>query len=248
MTGIATIEGQGPLRVLVLHGWALDSGVWLASRALTDLSRFTYAYFDFPGYGSNRSASPANSVDAMAAAAIAAADELRWDRFAILGHSMGGVTALRVATRIPQRISSVAALTPVSPAGTPLDAATYAVYKGAWADPAAAIKAALSPDMAAANLRNLVARNRASMSQPVWDAYLANWTSPSFMPELKRYGGPATLLYGASDPFVTGEYLAETMKALTRGQLKRIEGAGHYPMIEQPALTVSLCEEALASP
>jgi pimeloyl-ACP methyl ester carboxylesterase len=245
MSNIAAIEGVGPHKVLVLHGWALDSSVWLASRALTDLTRFTYAYLDFPGYGVNRGEPPAGSVDAMASVAIAAADRLGWDRFSILGHSMGGVTALRVATRIPQRVSSVVALTPVSPAGTPLDAATYATFKAAWADPGAAIKGALSPDMGESHLRNLVARNRATMSQPIWDAYLANWTSPSFLSELGQYSGPVTILYGSSDPFVTAEYLAETMRALPRGQLRRIDGAGHYPMIEQTAAATSLCEAAL---
>ncbi|CAN0326160.1 unnamed protein product, partial [Chrysoparadoxa australica] len=29
----AAIEGNGPHHVLVLHGWALDSGVWLGTRA-----------------------------------------------------------------------------------------------------------------------------------------------------------------------------------------------------------------------
>ena len=246
MTGIAAIEGNGPHRVLVLHGWALDSGVWFASRALTDLSRFTYAYLDFPGYGVNRSKPPAASVEAMAAAAIEAADELRWDHFSILGHSMGGLTALRVASLIPQRVKSVVALTPVSPAGTPLDAATYATFKGAWADPGAAIKGALSPNITERNLRNLVARNRSSMSQPVWDAYLANWTSPSFLSELKQYTGPATVLYGQSDPFVTAGYLADTIQALPNGQLQSIALAGHYPMIEQPVATVSLFEAALS--
>lgn len=247
MTGIAAVEGNGMHRVLVLHGWALDSGVWLAARAFSDQARFTYAYLDFPGYGVNRNVPPAASFDAMAAAALKAADELQWDRFSVLGHSMGGATALRVATLAPQRVRSVVALTPVSPAGTPLDAATYATFKGAWADPGAAIRSALAPEISGTDLRNLVARNRASMSQSVWETYLANWTSPDFMSELKRYTGPVTLFHGESDPFVTAGYLADTTKALSNGQLRCIVKAGHYPMVEQPALTVSLCEEALAT-
>jgi pimeloyl-ACP methyl ester carboxylesterase len=51
----------------------------------------------------------------MAASAMAAADSLGWDHFDILGHSMGGATALRVATLTPERVSAVVALTPVSP-------------------------------------------------------------------------------------------------------------------------------------
>lgn len=246
MTVLAAVEGAGAERVLVLHGWALDSGVWLAARALTDMARFTYAYLDFPGYGVNRDIASAQGVDGMAWAALAAAESLGWDRFSVLGHSMGGVTAMRVATLAPKKIASVVALTPVSPGGTPLDAATYAVFKAAWADPAGAIRGALSPDIEPVALANLVKRNRASMTQSVWDDYLANWTGPSFMPALSACTMPVTLFVGASDPFVTASYLAETVEALPHGRLETIAGAGHYPQIEQTAATVAAWEAALS--
>ncbi len=247
MTVLAAVEGAGAERVLVLHGWALDSGVWLAARALTDMARFTYAYLDFPGYGVNKDEPSAQGIDGMAWAALAAAESLGWDRFSVLGHSMGGAAAMRVATLAPKRIASVAALTPVSPGGTPLDAATYAVFKAAWADPAGAIKGALSPDIDPVSLANLVKRNRASMTQSVWNDYLANWTSPSFMAELAVCTMPVTLFVGSSDPFVTETYLAETVKALPNGKLATIAGAGHYPQIEQTAATVAAWEAALSA-
>lgn len=243
--GVAAVEGAGTSKVLMLHGWALDSGVWLAARALTDQERFTYAYFDFPGYGVNRDSSPADGVDGMARAALKAADTLGWAKFALVGHSMGGVTALRVATLAPERVTAVAALTPVSPAGTPLDKATYAAFEGAWADPGAAIRSSLSPDMDAAALANLVKRNRASMNKEVWHAYLANWTGPSFANELSHCTMKTTLFVGETDPFVTVEYLTDTARRIPNGALKTIAGAGHYPMVERPAATVAAWEDAL---
>ena len=60
MTSLAAVEGAGAEKVLVLHGWALDSSVWLPARWLTDQERFTYAYVDYPGYGVNRDAEPAD--------------------------------------------------------------------------------------------------------------------------------------------------------------------------------------------
>ncbi|EWS56080.1 MULTISPECIES: alpha/beta fold hydrolase [unclassified Methylibium] len=247
MNQLAAVEGSGLHRVLVLHGWALDSGVWLASRALTDQAQFCYAYFDFPGYGVNRRQAPAASLDDMAAAALAAADSLGWSSFSVVGHSMGGATAMRVATMAPQRVRSVVAVTPASPGGTPLDADAYAHFQSAWADPATRIVKALSPGIAPVDLRNLSVRNRATMNQVVWDAYLANWTSANFLTELKNYDGPVELLYGEDDPFVTPAYLSSTIAALPRHNLRCIAKAGHYPMVEQPASTVGLWEAALAT-
>jgi pimeloyl-ACP methyl ester carboxylesterase len=242
----AAVEGAGPIKVLVLHGWALDSGVWLAARAMSNTHDFTWAYFDFPAYGVNRALPPADGIDGMARAALAAVDaHLGWTSFAVLGHSMGGAAAMRVATLRPKAVTAVAALTPVSPGGTPLDAATFAGFDGAWADPAAAIKAHLSPGMDADDLRRLVDRNRAAMDRPTWTAYLKNWTSPDFMSALADYPGPVTLYYGQTDPFVTVGYLAETARHLKRGRLLGLERAGHYPMIEATEASQSAVESAL---
>lgn len=241
----AAIEGAGAHKVLVLHGWALDSSVWLASRALSNTRDFTWAYFDFPAYGVNRAMAPAVGIDGMARAALAAVDELGWTSFAVLGHSMGGATALRVATLRPQSVTAVAAVTPVSPGGTPLDTDTFAAFDAAWADPAAAIKGHLSPTMQADDLARLVDRNRATMDQPTWSAYLKNWTSPDFMPALADYAGPVTMFYGDSDPFVTAAYLQPTLLALRQGKRVALAGAGHYPMIEATAAAQTAFEGVL---
>lgn len=182
----------------------------------------------------------------MAQAALAAADELGWDSFAVLGHSMGGATALRVATLAPEKVTSVVALTPVSPQGTQLGEEGYESFRSAWSDPGPAL-GSLAPHLTDDQLRSIVARNRASMDQTAWERYLANWTETSFAEEIGTFPAPTTVAYGASDPFVTADYLADTVARLRAGKLVPIEGAGHYPMVEQPETTVRLWEEALTS-
>lgn len=242
---IAAIEGAGAHKVLVLHGWALDSGVWLASRARSNTRDFTWAYLDFPGYGVNRSLPPAQGIDGMAQAALAAADALNWKSFSVVGHSMGGATAMRVATLRPDDVSRVVAVTPVSPGGTPLDEATFAAFDGAWQDPGAAIKGNLSPGIEAEDLVRLVDRNRASMDKATWTAYLKNWTSPRFMKDLQKITAPITVLYGETDPFVTSAYLQPTVAAAPNASLQVIQAAGHYPMIENTRATQDAIEAAL---
>lgn len=241
---IAAVEGAGAHKVIVLHGWVLDSGVWLTARPFSDVSRFTFAYVDFPGYGAACDSGPADGMDEMAQAALAAADLLGWDHFSVLGHSMGGAAAIRVATLAPRRVVSVAAVTPASPGGTPLDDETYRAFAGAWEDPGAAM-GGLAPNIDPEDLRRLVARGRASMDQRAWDAYLRNWTSPSFLDQVRELTMPVTLFYGESDPFITPDYLADTVDALKDGHLEMLPGAGHYPMVEAPASSVSLWENAL---
>jgi pimeloyl-ACP methyl ester carboxylesterase len=246
MKHIAAVEGSGDHKVLVLHGWVMDAGVWLPTRALSDVSTFTFAYVDFPGYGSNRPASELpDSIDAMARIAMEAAADLGWARYSIVGHSMGATTALRVATLAPDAVRSVVAVSPVSPAGTPLDAATLQQFRDAWHDPAAAVRAFLSPTMSDADLKRLTARNRASLDQAVWDRYLLNWIGPAFFDVLTAYPGNVTLLAGEHDPFVTQAALAAIDKALPNSRVGAIMKAGHYPSIEAPQATCDAVDEAL---
>jgi pimeloyl-ACP methyl ester carboxylesterase len=248
VTTIAALEGRGDQKVLVLHGWVMDAGVWLPTRALSDVAKFTFAYVDFPGYGTNRSvARLPDSIDAMAEVALNAAADLGWKSYAVVGHSMGATTALRVATLAPAAVSTVVAVSPVSPAGTVLDDETLAMFRGAWNDPAAAVKSVLSPTMTDADLRRLAARNRASMDQIVWDRYLQNWIEPDFFSDLKLYSGPVSLLGGDQDPFVTQEYLAAISEGLPNSSVAAVAGAGHYPMLEAPQATIDAIEGALGS-
>lgn len=243
-TSVNCLEGNGPQRVLVLHGWALDSGVWLASRGLTDLERFTYAYVDFPGYGVDRPAQPSKSLYSMAKAALSAADELEWDRFIVMGHSMGGTAAIRVATLAPDRISAAIAITPASAGGTHLPGDVYQQYANAWTNPRAALHD-LDFNLTNRELSNLVARCYATMDQNVWEAYLSNWTNADFLSDLRAIQAPTRIFYGSDDPLVNPDYLGSTMEGLQQGSLVRINGSGHYPMIVQPSETVQLWEKAM---
>jgi hypothetical protein len=67
--------------------------------------------------------------------------------------------------------------------------------------------------------QNILTASRATMDKAVRDRYLANWTRADFAAELGGYDAPTTLAVGASDPFVTADYLASTVSALRSGTL-----------------------------
>ena len=159
---------------------------------------------------------------------------------------LGGATALRIATIAPDRVTGVVALTPVAPSGTPLDDATYEAFRSAFPESGPTL-GSLAPNLSAGQLANIVSRSHATMDQGVWDAYLKNWTSADFADALGGYDGPVTLAYGEDDGFVTKDYLAATAEALANAELVPIPAAGHYPMVENPAVSVDLWESALTA-
>ena len=73
-------------------------------------------------YGQRRDVPGQFTMDETAADALAAADGLGWDRFSLLGHSMGGMAMSRVLLEAPDRVErNMVGISPVPASGVPLD-------------------------------------------------------------------------------------------------------------------------------
>ncbi len=100
--------GQPP--VLALHGW-LDNAASFVPLA-PHLDGIELVAIDLPGHG--RSAHLPPGADYSFAAAVHCvldvADALGWERFALLGHSMGAGIASLVAAACPQRVRRLVAI------------------------------------------------------------------------------------------------------------------------------------------
>jgi pimeloyl-ACP methyl ester carboxylesterase len=109
---IAGLRGGrgGAAPVLALHGW-LDNAASFVPLA-AHLPALDLVCPDFPGHG--RSAHLAPGADYSFAAAVQCvldiADGLGWERFALLGHSMGAGIASLVAAACPERIARFVAI------------------------------------------------------------------------------------------------------------------------------------------
>jgi len=103
IAGLRTGEAGAP-RVLALHGWLDNAASFLPLSQ--HLRCIDLVAIDLPGHGaSTHLPLPADYLlITFARAAFAAADALGWERFALLGHSLGGVVASVMASAQPQRI------------------------------------------------------------------------------------------------------------------------------------------------
>ena len=111
--------GSGLSKVMVLHGIFGDHGIWSPTYPLLDREQFTYAFMDCRGYGASRAMAGNHTMREISADAIALADGLGWEKFSVVGHSMGGMAAQRVAVDAGQRIQCVVGVTPVPASGVP---------------------------------------------------------------------------------------------------------------------------------
>lgn len=113
--GIGTVRGlrfgaPGGRRVLALHGW-LDNAASFVPLA-AHLDGLDIAAPDLPGHGRSAHMPPGTDYTFVGAVhqVLDVADALGWERFALLGHSMGAGIASLVAAAVPERIERFVAI------------------------------------------------------------------------------------------------------------------------------------------
>lgn len=106
-------EGGGRTVVVLLHGKNFFGGYWANTiRALTAAGHRVVVP-DQIGFGKSSKPDIAYSFDLLAASTARLLDELKIERAAIVGHSMGGMLAVRFARNYPERASHLVLENPI---------------------------------------------------------------------------------------------------------------------------------------
>lgn len=110
LAGLRRPGPPGAPRVLALHGWLDNAASFLPLQE--HLPGIELAALDMPGHGASAHLPPAAeyTVSNTARAVFAAADALGWERFVLLGHSLGGAVASVMAAAMPARIQRLAVI------------------------------------------------------------------------------------------------------------------------------------------
>ena len=134
MTSSHVSIGSGDHHVLAVHGWFGSSRGWGSLPEFLDRSTYTYAFMDLRGYGGRKQIAGEFTMAEAAADAIALADELGWDRFSVIGHSMGGKVAHQMLLQAPDRVGKLIGLNPAPATEVPMDAQGWELFSGAAAN------------------------------------------------------------------------------------------------------------------
>jgi pimeloyl-ACP methyl ester carboxylesterase len=97
--------------VLFLHGWLGSWRYWMPTMEIVAKDFRTYS-FDFWGFGDSDKTGGMNavSISNFSDQVIRFLDAMGIEKVPLVGHSMGGMVALKTAIRYPNRISRVAAV------------------------------------------------------------------------------------------------------------------------------------------
>lgn len=247
--------GSGPTLVL-LHGWAMSSAVF--GEALEELSdQFTVLVPDLPGHGQSAAAAD-YSLDALAGDLAAWLKGLELTGVRLLGWSLGGQLALRLASLVRPRIHSLL-LVSTTPRFVIDDRWTAGLPDGQVRIMARGLKRRygqtlddffaqqfgadeLPPD----RLQQLLRQLGPAAVPPQAEAALAALETlrcADLRDQLSALQLPALVMHGADDviiPAAAGRYLAEQ---LPQSRWELLPQAGHAPFLSRPQRCFALWRE-----
>ena len=252
----STVIGRGP-PALVLHG-LFGSGTNWRSVARRLEHRLQCHLVDQRNHGRSPHAR-GMAYPALAGDVLAYLDAHRIDRAGLIGHSMGGKTAMSLALTAPERIRWLV-VADIAPAPSPsdhrpiLDALTALPLEVLATRRAADL--ALAPAIPDSGLRQFLLRNLASEGARLrWridlEAIAEALPDLTDFPPTKReaaYEGPALFLKGERSDYLTARHEPRIRALFPRATIATIAAAGHWLHAEQPAAVVARIEQFLGEP
>lgn len=241
--------GNGPRKAIVMNGWLGCAESWQSMLEVIDPRACEIAVFDYRGYGTRREILGAYNFEEAAQDVLTLGDQMGWDHFALIGHSMGGMAMQRVALKAPERVDSLLGLAPVSAAGSSLSGDRLKLFVQAVTDERArqtivdlSTGKRLSPTWCAAVAS---AAGNAHLPQAI-HAYLLQWGQADFAEQARSLAIPTRVIVGQYDPSInTVSVAANWLVHHPHASVEEVLGAGHYLMQEAPVAVGSAVERWL---
>ncbi|WP_425244924.1 alpha/beta fold hydrolase [Streptomyces sp. NEAU-NA10] len=243
------LHGDGAHKVFAVHGWFADRSAFAPVLPDLDRTAFQYALVDLRGYGAAKDLGGTYATAEAAWDLVALADRLGWERFSVVGHSMGGAVGQRLLAHAPHRLRRLVGVSPVPASGLALPPEQWELFADAAHRPEnrrVILDITTGGRRPAAWLDRMVARSLEVSDPKAFRAWLDSWAGEDFHERAEGATVPALAVTGALDPALSAELMRETwLRWYPRAELCELPAAGHYPMDETPLELIRVVEDFL---
>lgn len=235
-----------PPHIVFVHGFLDDGATWTSVIDAVDLPADRAVTVDLPGMAGAPEHPGPFTLDGYVDEVSAVVDRIEGP-VVLVGQSMGAQVAELVAAR-SDRVAGLVLLTPMPLRGTQLPDEAVAPFRALGGDleGLTGTRRALSanfPDAELARLNEHGVRIPPSTTAAVVDIW--NLGTGGERAE-SAYPGPVLVVRGAADPLCTEDLVAAEVAPRFRDvRVAVVEGAGHWPHVEQPAALAPLLDEFL---
>jgi len=243
--------GQGP-PLLLVNGYAASGADWDPAFLAALAEAFAVICPDNRGVGGSDLGEAELTVDGMAADLEALLDSLAIERLPVVGWSMGGFIAQRLATRSPDRVSALALLA-TDPGASDAVAATPAAWSrlvdhsGTPREQASRLISLLFPPELAAEIDRqfgeVIAAARATLSPGLLraqEAAMEAWHEEAQPPDTAGEPPPVLIVHGDRDAVIPPANSRSLAARWPNAQVELFPGCGHALMAQEPQRIAAL--------
>ncbi len=234
------VMGRGA-PVLLIHGWLGSWDLWLPSMRALAQSHRCYAV-DLYGFGESGKRQDTAQVDTYIDMVPVFLDALGIERAAVIGHSMGGTTALGAAIRYPDRVNRVGVV------GSPIVGSSLAWLLKLAGVPWIGRLTRRYVGLLAFGLRvyapivtrapnvwyPMVSRDIKRTTIESFFASIRSLRHTDLRPALGQVRVPALGIYGLKDVIVHPRQHAVMSAGISHARVETLPGSGHFPMLDEP--------------
>lgn len=239
-------DTDGKPVVLLVHGFGADSSNWI--RFANELQgEFHFIIPDLPGHGqTTRTTDMDYHIETQARRLFRFMDALKVNRFHVVGNSMGGGIALKMAMDSPQRLRSLGL---VDAAGVTIVSNAYDKLLQSGSNPLIPHKpddffttldwATADPPWTPDFIIRVMGEKKAA-NAPVAEKVWHDINAPGELEmkdRLSQIRTPTLIVWGAKDRLLPEKNADVFDKLIPDSRKVVISGVGHVPMVEAPGKT-----------
>ena len=228
--------GQGPVRIIWLHGWARRGQDFAASATILGQRGVASVALDLPGFGTSPAPDSPGGARRYAELVLPALKEIGDGPFVLVGHSFGGTVACVVAANHPELVRSLV-LTGAPLLRAPSSRKSPPAYRTLrWLHDHGLV----SDERMEAARQKYGSRDYRNATGVMRDVLVAS-VNESYEAELARLEVPVTLLWGEEDREVPLDVATRASTLVsTTPTLRSLHGIGHLVPTEAPEELVNV--------
>lgn len=228
-------RGRGERVALLVHGWAVSGDIWAPVLEGWPDDGPRLLAVDLRGTGWSSKPRGGYTLDAYAEDVVGVIDSLGLRDLVLVGHSMGGTIAMRVALARAQALRRMVLISPVPASGVPFkdeDAAYFRSLGGSHAGAEQLLGMMMASRPSQAAFERAVLGMASVVPEAFYEGFEA-WRTANFAAQVGEISTPTLVLGGAVEQPLSPEVLQAAVVAPIPGaRFEALPGVSHYPQLE----------------
>ena len=230
--------GYGNIPVMVVHGWKTDHTCYESLYSSLNKDRYTYIFVDQRGYGKSINMPGPYNIPQVAKDMAELAEKLGFNKFHLVGHSMGGKVIQQIMADYSEKIISGVGIAPCPAAKIPFDPEPWQLFSSSDRDLESRLeifKYSTGNRLTDSWYKSVTALSSVKSRTEAYRDYLDSWVNYDLVEKIQGCSIPIKVIVGEHDPDLNYEVMVNTFGVwCINSVIVVLQNCGHYPMLETP--------------